>query len=171
MGGENRFAPECKAAGKPVVLNGVGLCEWGLFKIDLYYAALYLEQKTASPKEIVQSDQVKRLELRFVRNLSKSQLVKAYTAAMKANAGDDFSDYADALSEFNAMLCDVKKGCSLVTTYTPNAGLTVTLNGEDQGRVKCEKFARKFFELYVGEKPPTKDLKAGLLGEKDTPSG
>lgn len=156
-------APESEQA-YTLHLNGTGLCEWGFFYIDLYKAALYLEETSRNAEKIIASKGAKRIHLIFSRSLTKEQLREAYTASLKVNAGDSFPRYEKRLEQLAKMLKDVEEGDSLVFTCIPKCGIEVSLKGKKAGTIKGEDFASMFFRLYLGDHPPTEDLKNALLG-------
>lgn len=152
-----------------LVRNGVGLCEWGLFRVDLYRAALYLEDVCRDPNRIIRSEQAKRLHLVFSRSLSRRQSERAFVASFRANAGDELPRYQKRLDQLCSMMRDVRKGDSLVFTYVPGRGLESHFRGRSLGVIRGDDFARMFFTLYVGPIPPTPALRKGLLGLSDEP--
>src|SRR5262245_65111893 len=64
--------------GKQLVLNGMGLREATMLKVDVYVAGLYLETRSSDPAQILQSNQTKRIVLRFVRDVDRKDVVKAW---------------------------------------------------------------------------------------------
>jgi hypothetical protein len=147
-----------------LVRNGVGLCEWGWFRIDLYRAALYLEEISRDPNEIIRSEQAKKLHLVFSRSLSKEQSERAFVASFRANAKENLPRYQRRLDQLCSMMRDVRKGDSLTFTYLPGRGLESHFRGKSLGVIKGDDFARMFFKLYVGPIPPTQALRNGLIG-------
>jgi len=171
----DRFAKQVRIADRTLKRNGVGLCEWGFFAVDLYYCALYLERNTSRPEQVIRSRQAKRLHLRFVRSLTRTQLQEAYTAAVKYNAGKSIRKFEKRLDQLTAMMEDVDEGESLVFDHVPDKGLTVSFEKKAKagarmtrrvkGVIKGDDFARLFFVLYFGAHPPDRDLKTGMLGK------
>jgi hypothetical protein len=161
------FTPELAVDDRPLVLNGTGLCEWGFFAVDLYWAALYLESRSSDPERIIKSDQVMKIHLHFVRALTRDQLREAYRAAFKVNAGDKLKLYQKRLDRLTDMMADVNEGDSLVFTFIPGQGLKVTVKGKDRGGIAGDDFGRMFMTLYLGKHCPDEDLRAGLLGGKE----
>ena len=53
------FPERITVGARPLVRNGYGLCEWGFFGIDLYWAALYVETPGTTPEQIL--DAVRQL--------------------------------------------------------------------------------------------------------------
>lgn len=162
-GPDGKFADSVQIADQTLKLNGQGLCEWGWIGIDLYRAAFYIPSPSRDAAAILAKPQPALIHLAFVRALTKSQLDEAFTAAVAANAADP-SVHAAALDALRATLSDVADGDSLSFTVEPGSRLVVHKNDQLAGTVDDAAFAWLFVELYIGAKPPTAMLKAGLLG-------
>lgn len=161
--------PDSVSAGEyRLTKNGQGLAEWGFVGIDLYWAALYIEARTSVVADIIDEQRAKQIQLYFVRALTRSQMVEAYTASVKANAGTAFPSYRKALQQLTAALKAVRVKDVLVFTYLPGTGLKVEQNGSALVTIEDVPFARLFFRLYVGEKPPTEALRKALVGSWKT---
>lgn len=165
--------PERTAAGYPPAVrwgerelscNGTGLCEWGIFGIDLYDAALYLERRAGDLAAASEPDQRYVLHLHFVRSLTASQLGEAFTAAVRANVGADLGALAAPLQQLCAAMRDVADGSGYTFAGEPGAGLAILRDGALVDRIADEPFRRLFLRLYLGDQPPTKALREGLLG-------
>ena len=65
-------------AGKRLVLNGMGMRQATFLKVDVYVAGLYLEQPSSDPGLILQSKQTKQIVLKFVRDVGRGDIVKAW---------------------------------------------------------------------------------------------
>src|SRR5690349_2730823 len=63
-----------EVATRPLKLNGMGLREATFLNIDVYVAGLYLETASSDPVAILQSTQVKRLVIRFVRDVDRGDI-------------------------------------------------------------------------------------------------
>lgn len=48
--------------------------------------------------------------------------------------------------------------------YSPGHGTTMAINGKPAGTVAGSEFMTLIWTMYLGPKPPTEDLKRGLLG-------
>ena len=144
--------------------NGTALCEWGVLRIDLYKAALYLEEPSKTAKEVIESDQVKQIRLHFVRRLMRKQMQRAYRASFEANAGEDIGRYRQRIDRFIRLVPEVKRGDCLIFTCFPGQGLEIRLGDRLLGQIPGNDFGRLFVRLYVGSLPPTKEVRRGLLG-------
>lgn len=146
--------------------NGVGLCEWGVFGINLYKAALWVEVPASDPDRLLEANPAKQLELLFCRKLSEKQMRKAYKSSFKANATDEEKEkYAAEIEQFLAALGAVKKNERLTMSHAPGQGIVLTTGEETTGPLGDDGFATLLFRLYLGEKPPTKQLRRQLLGK------
>ena len=160
----NREAEESEPNKVTLRRNGTGLCEWGLFQIDLYEAALYLQNPSNKAREVIESNQVKRLELRFLRDLSRKQMRRAYSAAFRANTEDESEPYQERIDRFVRLIPGVKKGNRLAFTCFPGRGLEIRLGKTLLDTIPGDDFGRLFMQLYVGPIPPTQAVRKGLLG-------
>lgn len=159
------FPGRIEHLGRALLRNGVGLCEWGVFGFDLYRGALYVERRSSDPETLLAADQVSVVHLHFLRSLSETQLGDAFTASVTVNAGEDAPRYGGALERLNGSLGDVDAGDSLTFTSVPGRGLIVQRDGAVVADIVDESFRRLFLRLYLGEKPPTTALRAGMLGD------
>lgn len=161
--GALQFGDELQVRGKGLVRNGVGLCEWGIFGIDLYEAAMYTERSVTDLKGALEPAQTLVIHLHFVRALTKAQLTEAYTAAVRANTGDKAAEFEKPLARLVESLQDVKSGDAYTFFCEPGTGLSVLRAGKVVATVADEEFRKLFVKLYLGDKPPTKALRDGLL--------
>jgi len=146
--------------------NGTGLCEWGIFGIDLYVAALYSERPVHDLDGALEPAQRTVIHLHFVRALTREQLCEAYTACVRANTGERLEQFAPALQQLLATMESVPIDDSYTFCGEPDHGLTIYHNDRMVGHIADEAFRRLFLQLYLGDQPPTKALRDALLGKK-----
>ncbi len=161
---DGRFDHALRYRGKPLVLNGSGLCEWGIFGLDLYQAALYVERPLESMSEALAADQIMVIHLDFVLGLSAKQLSDAFTASVKENSGTDRERLEPGLKQLLASMRDVRAGESYSFISDPKRGLIVQRGGATSAIIEDEAFRKLFVKLYLGDKPPTVALRRGLMG-------
>lgn len=149
---------------KTLVLNGMGLREATWLKVDVYVAALYVETASSDPARLINSDQTKRLVLRFVRDVGRDDILKAWNDGFKNNATVPLGRIQSNIDRLNTWTPAFKDGDTLVFTYVPGAGVAVDINGARKGVIKDDDFARSLFAIWLGPKPPTSALKKGILG-------
>jgi long-chain acyl-CoA synthetase len=79
-------AKECKGVNFPeqiqldgvnLVLNGTGLRQATVFKVDVYVAALYVPKASNDAATLLNTDAAKQMTLQFVRNVGANDLRNA----------------------------------------------------------------------------------------------
>lgn len=157
-----RLADTATVGGKTLKLNGLGLRKKAIFKV--YVGGLYLEAPSKDAAAILAADAPRRMVMHFLRGVEKAKLVEAFAEGFEANAKDKVAGLKADIEKLYAALGDVKDGDEWVFTYTPGAGTVVTAGGKDSAAIGSKEFADALFSLWLGPKPPTEDLKKGLLG-------
>jgi hypothetical protein len=151
--------------GLELVLQGCGLCEWGIFGIDLYHGALYVERALQTAAEGLAADQAMLIHLDFVRSLSAAQLRAAFQAAAEANGVAGVTKAQPGLVMLCEAMADVASGDGYSFLLRPGVGTTVLRNGRSVARIPGEDFRRFFVLLYLGDRPPTAALRDAMLGD------
>jgi hypothetical protein len=150
-------------SGKTLVLNGMGVRKKMMIKV--YVGGLYLEQRSGDPAAIVGSDSTKRVVMHFLTGMAtKSKMDEAWREGFQANSPDSSSALADRVSTFIGYFGDMNDGDEIVLTVSPGAGTTVALNGVEKGTIAGDDFGNALLKVWLGDHPPSEDLKAGLLG-------
>jgi hypothetical protein len=150
-----------KVGEKTLKLNGLGLRKKAVFKV--YVGGLYLESPSKDAGAILMADQGKALRMHFLRDLTKAQLVEAFQEGFEENVKDRAPQKA-AFDRMLALVPDVKEGSTLTFTYLPGKGTTLSAGSKDLGIFEGKGFADAVFAIWLGPKPPSEDLKKGLLG-------
>jgi hypothetical protein len=157
--------PDTQTVGdKTLVLNGMGVREATVFNVNVYVAGLYLEAKSSNAEEIIASDKAKRLDMVFVRDVDRDDIIDAWSGGFKKN-GADMAKLKDRIDKIYSWMTDVKKRDILSFTYVPEKGLTVVVKGQEKGTIPGADFAKAFIAIWLGPEPPNKSLKRGLLGK------
>ena len=158
-----KMPDQLTVAGKALVLNGMGIREATMFNVDVYVAGLYLEKKTQNPDEIIRSEQVKRLDLTFVRDVDRDDITDAWSSQFKKN-GADMVKLKASIDQLNHWMSGMDEGDKLSFIYVPGKGLTVVVKGAEKGTIAGADFGHAFFAIWFGGSPPNKGLKNGLIG-------
>ncbi len=158
------FPDQLQVQGSPLVLNGLGLRQATVFKVDVYVAALYTAKATTDPNAILASNTPKQLVLHFVRNVGASDLTKAWEEGFEANAKAQLPVLQRRVDTLKSWMADMKKGERLTFTHKPGGGVQVDVGGTAKGTIEGDDFARAFLSIWLGPHPPNTGLKAGLLG-------
>lgn len=160
---EVTMADEVTQGDKTLVLNGLGVRAATMLKVKIYVIGLYLESKSSDAKAIIGSDQAKRIEMQFVHEVSAEQLRDGWTEAFEDNY-KDLDSIKDEIAKFNASMPDVDTGDSIVLEFTAD-GVDVLVKGEKVDSIKGNAFQQAALSIWLGKKPPNKELKSGILGK------
>ena len=153
-----------EVGGEKLVLNGLGLREATMFKINVYVAALYLKEKSSNGDEISNADQTKLIRLSFLRDVSRSDMRKAILEGIQASSPNEWPQVQDRAQKFFELLPAFEKGQTLTLSYSPGKGVQVKAPGKGSGVIEGFDFARALFHVWLGERPNGARLKKGLLG-------
>ena len=132
-----------------------------MFKI--YVRGLYLVSPSTDAGAILALDQAKAIRMHFLRDLTKAQLVEAFREGFEANAKDK-AGQKSAFDKMLALVPDVKEGETLTFTYLPGKGTTLQVGDKERGAFEGKGFTDAVFSIWLGPKPPSEDLKKGMLG-------
>jgi hypothetical protein len=155
------LADTLKAGEKTLKLNGPGLRKKAMFKV--YVGGLYLESPSKDAGAILASDRAEAIRLHFLRDLTKAQLVEAFQEGFAANAPDKAAQ-KDAFDKMLALVPDVKTGSTLTFIYLPGKRTTLQVADKELGVFEGKGFADAVFSIWLGSKPPSEDLRKGMLG-------
>jgi hypothetical protein len=150
--------------GRTLTLNGMGLREATLFKVDVYVAGLHLEARSSDAAQVIAAEGPKRLVLRFVRDVGRDSLVEAWNEGFAKSAGPGLAALRDRLATLNGWMADVRRGDTLAFTQIPGQGIVVEVKGQTRGTLPGADFARALWGVWLGDRPPNPELKKGLLG-------
>lgn len=157
------FPKKTLVAGGRLIRNGVG--ERLRFGLPVYVAALYLKARTEEAMPAIRQDLPKQLVLRFhFGRISRRTAVDHFrkgiegTLAVRGVADDDVETFLAAFDR------DLVSGDTVEFTYIPGVGTAITLSGKRQALIEGKPFMWALWELFLGDSPPTEELKAGLLG-------
>ena len=155
------LADTLKVGEKTLKLNGLGLRKKAMFKV--YVGGLYLESPSKDAGAILASDRAKAIRMHFLRDLTKAQLVEAFQEGFDANAKEKAAHKA-AFDKMLALVPDVKEGTTMTFAYLPGKGTTLSAGSKELGVFEGKGFADAVFSIWLGPKPPSEDLKKGMLG-------
>lgn len=159
--------PEQVAVGNDTLtLNGLGLRQATLLKVDVYVAAFYVTKTSDDASAILRSNTPKEIILHFIRDVDRSDLVKAWGEGFENNAGGQLPVLAERVAAFKDMMVDMEAGQQMRLVHAPATGIHVEVKGTLKGTVKGDDFAQALFSIWLGRHPPNADLKAGLPGSE-----
>ncbi len=144
------------------MLNGLGLRK--KFVVKVYVAGLYLEKKSSDADAIVKGDAPRRLVMHFLHSASKSQMADAFQESFDDNTPEAKKTMKADIDRLLSALEPLKEGDEMVFTYLPGKGTSMAINGNDRLTIAAPAFAPVLFSVWLGPKPPSADLKKGILG-------
>jgi hypothetical protein len=147
--------------GKPLLLNGVGVRTATFLGIRVYAAGLYLNEKSKDPVDILNSPSPKKIVMKFIRNVEASKTITAWKDGIEASA-PKFAD-TPLLNKLLSSMTDVSENDVMSVAF--GASCRVSLNGKEIFSSDDHEFGRSLLSIWLGDKPPTEELKKGLLGE------
>ncbi|NTU59503.1 MAG: hypothetical protein HGA98_00410 [Deltaproteobacteria bacterium] len=157
------YPDSVQVEGKTLKLQGLGLRKKLVFSV--YVGALYLTTPTSDAAAAARADEPKRIALKFLRDVDAAAIREAWEDGFFKNAQEKLSTLKPRIDAFLKIAApDMKKGQELSFTYAPGAGTRVAVNGADRGAVEGRDFAEALFLIWLGDQPPTQDLKKGMLG-------
>lgn len=148
---------------KTLVLNGLGLREATFFKVDVYVAGLYLEQKSTDAGAIVASEGVKLLDMKFVRDVDKDKLTEAWIEGFQKNS-IGYGRLKDRVAKLNTFMSDVSENETMRFVFNKDS-VEVFIRDENKGSIEGRDFVEGMLAVWLGKHPPNEELKQGLLGK------
>lgn len=146
-----RVPEEVMLQGKQLSLAHVELQQMFFFKV--YVWSLYFEQPPRAKDEAISSNCIKRLQLRFLRHVTRDQLVDAFRDGLARNAALRHSPLSDDLERLLGSLRDVPKGGELTLTYVPGGGLKVEGEATHGVHIGGKPFADALFVSWLENHP------------------
>ena len=156
---------QIEVEGRTLVLNGLGLREATVFKVDVYVAGLYLEEKTTDPDAILELTQALQIRMEFLRHVGRNAIVETWDESFDKHAEEEPASYRDGLRKLDRFMSDMSRGDTMIYTYFPEReALRVEIRDEARGLIPGAAFARAFLRVWIGPRVGWEKLKCGLLG-------
>ncbi len=158
------FPQHIQARGQTLTLNGLGLRKATFLGIKVYVGALYVAHPTSDAQAILSSPDPVEMQLRFVFRVSAGELRDAWHDGFKKSAGAELPRLQSRIAQLDAWMRSVKSGQQMTFVRIPGVGIEYALDGTVEGTIPGEDFARAFLAIWLGPSPPSRALRAGLLG-------
>ena len=148
--------------GDNLALNGVALRKEKAF-FDVYVIGLYLQNKTSDALTAIKANELKRISLTMLRDVSRQKFVDAVERCMVRNAGAEMVGLRERLDLLENVLPDLKKGNMLDFTYSPGSGTLMRAQGQELA-IPGKDFADALFAAWLGPNVDSVPLRQALLG-------
>lgn len=156
-----KFEAHFDSGDSRLTLYNAGLLRVGLF-FKVYAAGLYLADPTDAGR--VLEDVPKRLEIAYLRNIRKADLVGAADEHLASQfKAEQLEPLRERLAQINRLYADVKAGDRYTLTYLPGKGCTLELNGRTLGTIAGADFARVYFDIWLGPGCSRPEFRDALL--------
>jgi hypothetical protein len=160
-----KLPDQVSAGGKSLKLNGAGLRQATILKVNVYAAGLYLEKPSGDGEAIANSDQAKSIDMVFMRDVSAKQMAEAFGEGFEKNCVAGCAELKPHLSKLQGLLKDMKKGETMSVRFLAD-GVELMIRGQKAGSVGDKAFSHQLIRCWIGKNPPNSGLKEGLLGGK-----
>lgn len=151
--------------GKTLKLNGTGLRQATILKINAYAAGLYLEKTGGDGDAIANSDQLKSIHMVFMRDVSAKQMSDAFGEGFEKNCVAGCAELKPHLGKVQGWMKDMKKGETMAFHFLSD-GVEAMIKGQKAGKMGDKAFSHQLIRCWIGKNPPNAELKNGLLGKK-----
>jgi hypothetical protein len=160
-----KLPDQVAVAGKSLKLNGAGLRQATILKVNVYAAGLYVERPSGDGEAIANSDQAKSIEMVFMRDVTAKQMADAFGEGFDKNCLAGCTELNPHLSKLQGLLKDMKKGETMSVHFLGD-GVDLMIRGQKMGSVGDKAFSHQLIRCWIGKNPPNSGLKEGLLGGK-----
>ena len=157
----NQIPDSVSQDGKNLSLIGAGIRNKWMFNV--YVGALYAEKPTFNAANLIKSEQVKRMDLHLLRDVSKDKIVESIREGFEKQSKAQMPALQSRLDQLAAAVPDLKKGDVLSLTYIPDKGVVVG-GAAKETVIPGKDFADALFSVWLGPDPVDGDLKRKLLG-------
>jgi hypothetical protein len=158
-----KLPDQVNVQGKSLKLNGTGLRQATILKINVYAAGLYLETPSKDGDAIANSDQPKAIEMVFLRDVTAKQMAEAFQEGFDKNCVADCARLKPDLAKLQGFLKDMKKGETMGVRFLAD-GVDLMIRGSKAGSVGDKAFSHQLIRCWIGKSPANPGLKDGLLG-------
>ncbi len=145
-----------------LILNGTGFRKVSVFNVKVWLSALYLEKNETSAKAIVDSATKKVIDLYPMYEVSAADSIKGWKLAFEQNCEPKCEELKTEIADFLKKVPDFKKNDRYRYIFT-NLYAQSILNDKEIFSSKNPEFAKLLLRTWIGEKPPTVEVKKGLL--------
>lgn len=160
------YAPTLQVGGRTLKLVGVGMREVTVFHVDVYVLAAYVENRTCDPSRLVESDEVKVLRMRFVRDVGADKMRENMEKSFRKRTPPDApADLKTRIRDFVGLFgIEAKEGMDVEVRYLPGQGTTVLVEGRQRGAtVPGHDFIRVLWDIYFNPDTCCPSLRQGVL--------
>ena len=143
-------------------LNGTTYRKVSLFNVKVWLSALYLETLTTDSDSAINSKTMKVIDLHALYDISASDSVKGWKMAIENNCEFKCQTLEPEIKKFYSSVPDFKKNSHYRYIFTAT-GLQILLDDNEIFKSTQPEFATLLLKTWIGNKPPSEDIKKDLL--------
>lgn len=140
--------------------KGEGIRKAGWLGIKVYSAALYSNEDKV---ELKNNGAVILLEYLY-KEIVKSDMQKGWKKSINDNCKESCTDISEEINDFYNSQSTIKSGDKIKYEFTPNS-CNILKNNKLTFKCNSQKFSKLLLSTFIGDHPPTKELKKSLLGK------
>lgn len=147
-------------------LNGASLRKTFMI-VDTYVGGLYLENPSHDERQILESDEYKRMLFHvLLRKVTARKVARALKDALVLNISkEEQTKLEPSIDQFLSMFeGKLMRGDEVNIDYIPGTGTRVTIDGVEKGVIPGKQFADALLSVWVGENPVGSSFKQEILG-------
>lgn len=160
-------SPSLGASSIPLLtLNGEGLriAKFLFLKFEAYRAKLFVTEKTSDPELILNSRSISKLSIEYLREFSLKDTQDAWEFQFKDSQAPTYPNLRADLDALKTKSKPIRKGDRHEFIFKEKTS-EFWINEEKMHIFESPEFRRSFLTIFLGPKPPTPELKKGLLGQ------
>lgn len=163
------YPDQIKVGDKSLELNGLGMRKKDKFGLTfkVYVGALYVTKKTQSADEIMKSNDLKVLKFTFVRRVDGPAVAEGFVEGFDKNCSVNCeATKKELLKITNNMPEIMNKGTMEFQIFPDKVEYDIKGRKDLKGTLPGADISKNFLAIFMGSKPPTEELKNGMLGIK-----
>lgn len=149
---------------KTLLLNGSAYRKVTAFKVKVWLSALYLETLSSNSEDILNSKTIKAVDLYPMYEISARDSVKGWQLAFDDNCDSKCAELKPEIQKFLAAVPDFKKKDNYRYEFTEH-GVDQFINEKLIFKSTNLDFSKLLLSTWIGKKPPTDEVKKGLLSD------
>lgn len=146
-----------------LIKNGEGDRLYGLLRIKVYRAALYLPRRNASDTAILKMGSPRVIRMRYFHGAARDDARRAWRVYLEKNCTSPCVWPAPGTEGFLALVGMIEAGDQETYVFRHD-GVEISRNGKSLGRIEAPDFSRLLLSTWIGATPTTAALKRDLLG-------
>ncbi len=167
------LATFCQLVHAEPMLNGVGVHqELGR---DVFIGALFSESLSNDAGTLLRNSQPMRMELKIVapEGITARRFSRLWIEGLAVNSkADELMAQADNTVLFDGLFKGrLQKDDHLVISHSPGAGLSISLNKVELGKIEDDSFFYMLLATWIGQVPLSSDYRDSLLKVGDVDAG